>query len=324
MSNGLRDALATLRASIAEHRAALLRSAPTEALQAAAAAGREAMIGELTAEVRQRFGLVLEQRIETKLAQVLQSVSEVDLARWIGSLAFLPSDHAEWLAVIETLTVHESFFFRDSAQLDSLQALLVRDLHHGPPREIRLWSAGCSGGEEAYTLAIVACLARVECGLATEGPGSRLRFKPGWSVRVIGTDISRPVLRQAETGFYPAGVPGPFREIWPELLRFLPEVGDGARQVHEDFRGLVTFYQGNLLGPNPNPITTPEHFDVVVCRNVMIYQDEKARTLVQCALFDALKPDGYLLLGPTDTLTNVDFFTPIWDKSSLVYRKKKR
>jgi chemotaxis protein methyltransferase CheR len=324
MSNSLKAALTNLRAGIAEHRAALLRSIPSEALQAAADAGRQSLIDDLTAEVRQRFGLVLEHHIASKLAQVLRSVSEVDLSRWIDRLADLPSDHPEWLSVIETLTVHESFFFRDPAQLDSLQALLARDCRSGPPREIRLWSAGCSAGEEAYTLAIVACLALLECGLASEGPSSRLRFKSGWSVKVIGTDISRPVLRQAETGFYPAGVPGSFREIWPELLRFFADVGDGARQVHDDIRKLVSFHQGNLLGANANSIDMPEYFDVVACRNVMIYQDEGARIIAQRALVQALRPGGYMLLTPTDTLINVDFFTAIWDKSSLIYRKKGR
>jgi chemotaxis protein methyltransferase CheR len=321
MSNSLKAALTTLRASIAEHREALLRRLPTDALQAAAAAGRQSLIDELTAEVRQRFGLLLERPIESKLAQVLQSVSEVDLARWIGSLTDLPSDHAEWLSVIETLTVHESFVFRDATQLDHLQALLAAACRSGPPRTLRLWSAGCSAGEEAYSLAIVACLALIEAGLAAEEPGGRIAFRHGWSVAVLGTDISRPVLRQAETGFYPAGIPGSFRDIWPELLRFFPEAGEGSRRVRDDIRKLVSFGQGNLLASRALPIEVPEYFDVVCCRNVMIYLEEGARATAQAALCKALKPGGYMLLSPTDSLLNIDFFTPIWDKSSVIYRK---
>ena len=321
MSNSLKSALSTLRASLAEHRAALLSRLPSQALHAAEEAGRQTLIDEFTAEVRRRFGLVLEHQIEAKLAQVLRSVSEVELSRWIESLAHLPSDHAEWLSVIETLTVHESFFFRDAPQLEHLQALLARDCRSGPPREIRLWSAGCSMGEEAYTLAIIACLALVEAGLASEGPIGKITFRPGWSVRVVGTDISRPILRQAETGFYPVAVPGAFRELYPELLRFFPECGDGARRVDDDIRSLVTFAQGNLLGAQPHPLGKGEYFDVVCCRNVMIYLAEGARETAQRALIDALKTGGYLLLSPTDTLLHVDFCTPIWDKSSLIYRK---
>jgi chemotaxis protein methyltransferase CheR len=248
-------------------------------------------------------------------------VSEVELARWIGSLIDLPSDHPEWLSVIETLTVHESFFFRDAAQLEQLQALLARSCRSGPPRTLTLWSAGCSGGEEAYSLAITACLALVEAGLAAEEPGGRITFRPGWSVAVLGTDISRPVLRQAETGFYPAGIPGSFRDLWPELLRFFPEAGDGSRRIREDVRKLVSFGQGNLLAPHPTPIEIDEYFDVVACRNVMIYLEEASRATAQAGLCQALKPGGYLLLSPTDSLLNIDFFTPIWDKSSVIYRK---
>ena len=321
MSNSLKDALSTLRASLAEHRAALLSRLPTQALHEAAEAGRQSLIDELTAEVRRRFGLVLERPIEAKLVQVLKSVSEVELSRWIGRLALLPSDHPEWLSVIETLTVHESFFFRDSAQLDHIQALLARDCRSGPPRPIRLWSAGFSMGEEAFTLAIVACLALVEAGLAAETPTGHVVFKPGWSVRVIGTDISRPALRRAETAFYPVAVPGAFRELYPELLRFFPEAGDGARRVVPAVQNLVTFSQGNLLSNEPNPVGKGQYFDVVCCRNVMIYLEEEARAKAQNALLEALKPGGYLLLSPTDTLLHVDFCTPIWDKSSLIYRK---
>src|SRR5258706_3181833 len=182
MSNSLKSALVTLRATLAEHRAALLSRVPSQALQEAAAAGRQSLIDELTAEVRRRFGLVLEHQIEAKLAHVLKSVSEVELSRWIGSLEPLPSDHAEWLSVIETLTVHESFFFRDASQLDHLQAVLARDCRSGPPRQLRLWSAGCSMGEEAYTLAITACLALIEAGLASESPTGYIGFKTRWSV----------------------------------------------------------------------------------------------------------------------------------------------
>jgi chemotaxis protein methyltransferase CheR len=321
MSDSLKSALSTLRASLAEHRAALLSHLPSPALHEAAAAGRRSLIDELTAEVRRRFGLVLERQIETKLRQVLQSVSEVELARWIGRLAVLPSDHAEWLSVIETLTVHESFFFRDAAQLDHLQALLARHCRSGPPRQITLWSAGCSMGEEAYTLAIVACLALIEAGLASEGPTGHIGFKPGWSVKVIGTDISRPILRRAETGFYPIALPGAFRELYPELLRFFPDAGEGARRVAEPIRRLVAFAQGNLLSSNPHPLGEGQYFDVVCCRNVMIYQEEGARSLAQSALIEAMRPGGYLLLSPTDMLLHVDFCTPIWDKSSLIYRK---
>jgi chemotaxis protein methyltransferase CheR len=321
MPNNLKSALSTLRASLAEHRAALLSRLPSQALHEAAAAGRQSLLDELTAEVRRRFGLVLEYQIEAKLAQVLKSVSEVELARWIGRLALLPSDHSEWLSVIETLTVHESFFFRDASQLDHLQALLARDCRSGPPREITLWSAGCSMGEEAYTLAIVACLALIEAGLAGEGPAGQISFRPGWSVRVVGTDISRPALRRAETGFYPVAVPGAFRELYPELLRFFPEAGEGARRVTEEIRKLVSFGQGNLLSSHPHPLGEGQYFDVVCCRNVMIYLEEAGRSTAQSALIEGVRSGGYFLLSPTDTLLHVDFCTPIWDKSSLIYRK---
>jgi chemotaxis methyl-accepting protein methylase len=203
-------------------------------------------------------------------------------------LATDPSDGGEALArLIDVLTVKETFFFRDSEQLEAIDfgALLAAARADGCD-SINAWVAGCASGEEAYTLALLA--------LQKLGAGA--------PIRVLGTDISRTALATAQLGRFRgrsvALIPADLRERWFEQL---PENTIGALPP---LRGLIRFSRHNLLA---DPCMPPGHdrFDLIVCRNVLIYFDRETAVRVVERLTEALRPGGILVLGAADRLPSM-------------------
>jgi len=179
--------------------------------------------------------------------------------------------------LIDEITVHESSFLRDPDQLDVIDWRRLRERAAG---NIRIWSAGCAGGEEAYTLAI----------LATEA------FAP---VDVLGTDISRSALAVAAAGRYGERA---VRGLGPALRRhYLDRWPDGTSMVGDELRGLVRFQRHNLAH-DPIPPRGEAGFDLIVCRNVLIYLAAPVVERVTRLLGRALRPGGLLVLGAADAL----------------------
>lgn len=188
---------------------------------------------------------------------------------------------AELQALFERLATRETYFFRESYQLDALaQEILPPLLRGGEP--ISLWSAGCSTGEEAYTLAITALRA-----------GAR-------APRVLGTDLSQVALEAADAAVYG---PGAFRQTADELRERYFDREDCGRprwRVSDEIRRLVTFRPLNLNQPDWDAAGGPHH--VILCRNVLIYFDRELRRAVIDRLTRRLVPGGFLLLGHSETL----------------------
>src|SRR6266852_3109084 len=143
--------------------------------------------------------------IEARLGSVLASVELAELGRWVGGLERLDRTHPDWLTLIESLTINDTFLFRDWAQLELLRtsglAPLIAAAGRSAHPALRLWSAGCASGEEAYSLAVLALEALAGAGAATE-TAQEIELKASWSLDVLGTDISRPMLIQARNGLY--------------------------------------------------------------------------------------------------------------------------
>ena len=195
-----------------------------------------------------------------------------------------PGGSAVLSGLLDEVTVQETSLYRDAAQFDEIdwRALQTGAARAGRP-VVRIWSAGCATGEEAYTLAMLAC----------EAFGS---LTP--PVEIVGTDLSAAALAQAVVGRYSARrartVPPAQRE------RHLSESGDTVA-VRPALRRLVTFARHNLVAdPAPPPGQAP--FDLVVCRNVLIYFDPATAERVVASLRGALLPGGHLLLGAADQL----------------------
>lgn len=186
--------------------------------------------------------------------------------------------------VVDEVTVKESYFMREAAQLQSVdwRALLEVALARGSGR-IRAWSAGCAGGQEAYTLAI----------LASQAFGSS---RP--PVEIVATDISETALERAREGRFSRRA---IRALPREMLDRHFDVADGGVAVREPLRDLVSFRRHNLAR-DQGPPGGEAPFDLVVCRNLLIYFDAAAVGQALSNLEAALAPDGVLLLGSADRL----------------------
>lgn len=267
------------------------------------------------------YGIAVGETVEAKLRRILGAAEGKAVERWVAMLMDLPHDHPEWLALAESLTVHETYVWRDGNQLSHLREAvmpgLIAAVQASGARRLRLLSAGCSTGEEAYTLALIALDALLAAGLASEKAGD-LRLAPGWQVEVLGVDLSRIAVRQAENAIYDTGELSAFRDTPKWVERFFPQgPSPGTRTVRADVRRAVRFKQWNLV-QDESPW---DAYHVVACRNLLIYLTPEARTTVYGALARGLVANGVMLVGPTDLPQGPVSFKPDWGKGTVVWRR---
>lgn len=325
----LERTLSELAAAMQGHREAFAgRETPTpgaSARTATSADSRTALLTRLLGHIEAHAGLRVDEAIQAKLRTALSSVGLVELSNWIVGLEALPRDHPHWLTLLENLTTNETYLFRDWPQLELLRTKGLGALIAAGTRQsrctLKLWSAGCSSGEEPYSLAILALEAMVAAGAAKETLHEIALERP-WSLDVLGTDISPVMLVQARNGIYGTGSLSAFRVTPRPRLRFFPraegEAGNRNRTVRRDILRHVRFEQGNLMQPRPQT----GGFDVVACRNVLVYFAPQPRKVAQAHIEAAVRPGGFLLLGPTDTPPDGRRFETIWGDRAVLYRKR--
>jgi len=199
-------------------------------------------------------------------------------------LQFGAQAEAELNAALDLLTSGETYFFRHKEQLALLSRQILPTLAeaNAASRRLSVWSAGCSSGEEVYTAAILLH----ESGLFN-----------GWNVRVVGHDLSPERIEHARQGCY---FQGAFRSTDERIKKTYFHESGRIWQVHENIRRLCQFSQGNLLGRNHDSFMG--RVDLILCRNVLIYLDERARARVIENLYERLVPGGFLLLGHSESL----------------------
>jgi len=205
-----------------------------------------------------------------------------DIERYLSGFDNSINARAEWLALIDLLTVKESRFFRQPAAYvclaTYLDALLSDDATPAPT-EFSFWSAGCSLGQELYSMAMV-----VDSLLS--------QHKPWIKWHGIGTDISFKAIQQAQQGIYPEAamesIPAKFREHYTD-----PKLG-GRRKVIEDIRTRTHFFHSNLLHVDSAPFAD---FNVIFCQNVLIYFERDRQRWIIDQLVDRLRVGGLLILG---------------------------
>jgi chemotaxis protein methyltransferase CheR len=244
--------------------------------------------------------------VTPKVAACLAQLHPTERFGYAGRLmTAAASDHA-WLDFIERLLVHETYFFRHPAQLELLRDQVLPELDRQRRTAGRgalvAWNAGCSTGEESWTLALLA-------GDADEGSAVPLS--------ILATDLSEPALAKARSGIYDRlhGLDS-FRAIPPWAVRHFRNGDTSAWRVPDGLRRAVGFLRHNLLDPPPLAGA-----DLVVCRNTLIYFDEAANRHVQNNLAAALRPGGVLVLGAADTLRTSCGFEPIASHGATAYRK---
>lgn len=221
--------------------------------------------------------------VHSRLARRLR---DRKLASFKDYIAFAESDSEELRLLVTALTTNHTHFFREAHHFDHVRDVLLPQLKGDPARApVRMWSAGCSSGEEVYTLAMTL--------LGTER--SQAEWLRSRDVRLLATDISEPVVKAAAEGFYSAsgcdGVPEAYRRMW-----MVPE--QGGFRMAEAARSMVMARVLNLFGEWP----MRQRYDAIFCRNVMIYFDDSAKADLEARLVSLLKPGGYLYIGHSERL----------------------
>jgi chemotaxis protein methyltransferase CheR len=208
--------------------------------------------------------------------------------------------------VTETMTINESFFFRDKIPFDRFKDTMLPSMMEAraATRRLRIWCSAASTGQEPYSLAMI--LKSMKEKIA------------GWNIEIVATDISRDVLDRARAGIYSQfevqrGLPIQM------LMQFFQQVGEQWR-VTEEIRKMVQFRQINLI----EKFSMLGTFDLVFCRNVLIYFDHKTKSEVLERVAQQLTPEGYLVLGAAETVVGLsESFKPHADKRGLYMRTPK-
>lgn len=279
----------------------------------------------LQALVYQECGMHFDERRTPFLQdRLVRRLRECQLDSFYGYYRLLISQQGkqELAKLVENLTVNETSFFRNKAQLDLFQRDTLEELlHYKQERRdysIRIWSAGCSTGQEPYTLAMLIADTLAYYYLRNPLPFESVLPKPliapPWKVDIMASDISYSVLRAAQEGSYAehqlASVDYGYR------LRYFDKVGDRyvvkkavKELVHFDFHNLKTEF-------------LPQRNDVIFCRNVMMYFDEAEQKRLVEKFYRCLIPNGYLFVGHAESLLGLtDKFRMVHRNSGTAYQR---
>jgi len=244
--------------------------------------------------------------LERRLARRLSVLNLSSFRDYYHFLKYNRRKEQELMDIMDILTTNETYFFRESFQLkaftDEVIPELIQRKSTGGNQTLRIWSAGCSTGEEPYTIAMLL---------------HEITALRGWKIEIIGTDISQRVLQHARRAVYGKSA---FRATDEKYVkRFFVEQDDGLK-VCDEIRNLVTISHLNLF--DVNRLIMLGKMDLIFCRNVIIYFDLAAKKRVVESFFNALYEGGYLFLGHSESLMNVTTqFTLRHFKNDMIYQK---
>lgn len=240
--------------------------------------------------VRREAAIVLtpgkEYLVEARLTELARAAGASDVSDYVSILR-TKGTPAQRMAVVEALTTNETSWFRDGAPFDVLRSTVVPQLLAAPGRRSRLniWSAACSSGQEAYTIAMIMADHALPRGVTAD---------------ILGTDISQEMLDRTASGSYSQleigrGLPAPM------MVKHFKRAGT-QWQVSDQLRSMVRVRKLNLAAPFP-PLPL---FDIVFLRNVLIYFDAATKRSILQRVRRVLNPDGYLFLGGAETTLGID------------------
>jgi chemotaxis protein methyltransferase CheR len=246
----------------------------------------DADFGFIAALLKERSGYVIGPDklylLETRLSSIMREHGHRDLAALVAAIR-MSRPEPLIVAVVEAMTTNETSFFRDHGPFTTFRNSVLPALleQRAAQRHLRIWSAACSTGQEPYSLAMI--LREHQAALQ------------GWRVDIVATDICRRVLARAEEGAYSTfeiqrGMPIQL------LMKYFEQTADGWR-VRQELRRMIDFRPCNLLAD----ITALGTFDLVFCRNVLIYFDQPTKRDVLASIAKRMAPDGYLMLGGAES-----------------------
>jgi chemotaxis protein methyltransferase CheR len=272
----------------AAHRATRVAGATVPSAASVSDGMAEADFRAIAAMLRKEAGIVLNsskrELVYGRLNRRLRALLLPDFAAYRALLEG-PDGDTERREMINALTTNLTSFFREPHHFTYLANIVMPELINGTAQHrVRIWSAACSSGEEPYSIAMVMQKA--------------LQSKGNWDARVLATDIDSSMVETARSGIYPAERA---TSIPSEYARTRVRQTGGTVQMPDDLRALITFNQLNLLGPWP----MRGQFDVIFCRNVVIYFDKDTQRILFDRMADIMSPGGYLFIGHSETLFRV-------------------
>lgn len=239
--------------------------------------------------MRTNYGINLSAKrvlIQGRLGNMLRERGFTSYDQYIDAV-LSDTSGAEVTTILNKLTTNHTFFMREPEHYTFMKdVVLPFAVENAKNNELRIWSAGCSSGEECYTTAM----------LLDQYFGAE---KARWDTRILATDISNSVMDKAKAGIYHEdGMKG----LSPEWkARYFTSIGDGKYQICQAMRDEIIFKPFNLMEPMPEKyIKRP--FDLIFCRNVMIYFDQPTKNALVNRFFTVLKPGGYLYIGHAESI----------------------
>lgn len=242
--------------------------------------------------------------LQKRLSPRARELNFDSFQKYFYFLQYDPRSEAEFDQIYDLVTTNETYFFREPAQLSAFTDEIVPDLlSRKTVKKIRIWSAGCSSGEEPYSLAM-------------------LLQEAGWyehaAFEIFASDINQAVLAKARKGQYRESA---FRATSPALReKYFSRSDDGTWRVRDEVRNRISFGRLNLY--DEARVSLLGHLDVVFCRNVIIYFDDASKKVVVTNFYNRLVDGGYLLLGHSESLISLSTqFKLKHLKNDMVYQK---
>jgi len=249
--------------------------------------------------------------LEDRCGRRMKELGVASLRDYLDCLSVKPDRQVELVALLNEITVGETYFFRNEPQLEALRKVILPGIVEAqsklPARRLRIWSAGCSTGEEPYTLAIL---------LLEEAKG----LLEGCTFDIQATDLNERSVAHAKRGVY-----GEYatRHLTPQIRGKYFVEEDGQLSVSMQARARVTIQRLNLL--DDNRMTSMSGFDIIFCCNVLIYFDAASKRRVIQHFYNSLMPRGYLFLGHAESLFGInDDFQLVHLPSTTAYTKGER
>jgi chemotaxis protein methyltransferase CheR len=250
-----------------------------------------------------QFGVERNNHFLGTLADRTKATNSESIANYVLKV-MSPLGASELQILIDALTINETTFFRNLPQINLCSQVIIPEIiarkRTTGVKRLDIWSAACSTGQEVYTLAISAYEA--------------LKFVPAWAVKVWGTDISPTVLDTARRGVYPKAR---LDTMPPQILSRYFDATDNEIKVKDVLKQMTSFREHNLRDPFP-PLT----YDIIFCRNVMIYFSRADQEDLARRFRERLTPGGFLFIGHSESLQglNVDFKVRL-EKGGVVYQR---
>jgi chemotaxis protein methyltransferase CheR len=262
-------------------------------------------LSEIRGLIETRSGILFDgSRDRFFSTRVREHVESRKLSHGTDLLRLIKNSNVEYDSLLQRLLTQETSFFRYPAAFEALEKKVLPELHMKKfwesPRSLRIWSAGCATGEEAFSIAMTVADA--------------LEFADAWNIHILATDISRKALDHAEHGVYETRS---LETVNPRQREQYFSRSNGHYVVKPRIRNLVTFAPMNLA-----QVVYMGKFDCIFCMNVLIYFSEERQAQLMQRFYEYLEPGGYLFLGHAETITKADvkFETHVY-RDARIYQK---